>query len=85
MTLNTPQQHILSEGPALNDQYDPGNNMFKVQLPSNINQALNLESWNGNFHTISLHGSLEHFASDIKSIKKSLKRMQKYIFLINPL
>lgn len=79
MTLNTPQQHILSKGPALNDQYDPGNNMFKVQLPSNINQALNLESWNGNFHTISLHSSLEHFASDIKSIKKSLKRMQKYI------
>ena len=53
--------------------------MFEVQLLYDINQALDPKSWNGNFHTISLHSSLKHFISDIKSIKESLKRMQKYI------
>jgi len=53
--------------------------MFEVQLLYDINQALDPESWNGNFHTISLHSSLKHFISDIKSIKESFKRMQKYI------
>ena len=53
--------------------------MFNVQLSYNINQALDPESWNSNFYTILLHDSLEHFVSDIKSIKKSLKRMQRYI------
>jgi len=52
--------------------------MFEVQLPYNINQALDPESWNSNFHTILIHSSLEHFASNIKSIKKSLKMMQIY-------
>jgi len=44
-----------------------------------INQALDPESWDGNFHTVLLHSSLEHFTSNIKSIKEFLKRMQKYI------
>ena len=37
------------------------------------------ESWDGEFRAISLHGSMEHLASDIKNIKESLHRMQKYI------
>ena len=43
------------------------------------NSPLDPESWDGNFHAISLHGSMEHLASDIKHIKESLRRMQKYI------
>jgi len=52
---------------------------INVQLSYNINQALNPKSWDGDFHTISLHGSMEHLMSDIKIIKDSLSRMRKYI------
>ena len=37
------------------------------------------DSWDGNFHPISLHGTLEHLSSDSKSIKESLCQMTKYI------
>ena len=53
--------------------------MFNVQLNYNINQALDLEEWDGDFHVISLHGSMEHLVSDVKNIKNSLHRMGKYI------
>jgi len=53
--------------------------MVNVQLSYNINQALEPESWNSDFHAISLHRSIEHLASDIKNIKNSLSRMCKYI------
>ena len=36
--------------------------MFNVQLPYDINQALDLELWNSNFHTILLHRSMKHLA-----------------------
>lgn len=54
--------------------------MFNIQLPYDIDQALDSESWDSNFHAISLHGSMEHLVSDIKHIKESLRKMQKYIF-----
>jgi len=53
--------------------------VVNVQLSYNINQALDLESWDSDFHTISLHGSMEHLVFDIKIIKDSLSRMYKYI------
>ena len=37
------------------------------------------DSWDRNFQAISLHKSLKYLVSDIKNIKKSLTRMQKYI------
>ena len=43
------------------------------------NQALDPESWDGNFHAVSLHGSIEHLASDTLNIKELLLRMRKYI------
>ena len=55
------------------------NNVFNVQLQYNINQTLDPESWNSNFWAISLYGFMEHLASNIKNIKESLGRMQKYI------
>jgi len=53
--------------------------MVNVQLSYDINQALEPESWNSDFHAISLYRSIEHLASDIKNIKNSLSRMCKYI------
>jgi len=35
--------------------------------------------WDGEFRAISLHGSMEHLGLDIKNIKESLSRMEKYI------
>jgi len=37
------------------------------------------ELWDGSFHPISLHGSMEHLASDTKNINDSLNFMTKYI------
>ena len=53
--------------------------MFNVQLNYNLDQALDSESWDGNFHAVSLHGSMKHIASDVLSIKNSLLRIKKYI------
>ena len=78
-SFNSRQQHVPLNELVLNNQNNPGNNMFEVQLLYDINQALDPKSWDSNFHTVSLHGSLEHFVSDIKLIKEFFKRMQKYI------
>ena len=56
-----------------------GNNVFNVQLNYDIDRALDPESWDGKFRVVSLHGSMEHLASDVKNIKDSLRRMGKYI------
>jgi len=37
------------------------------------------ELWDSNFHPISLHGLLEHLASDANNIQKSLAHVAKYI------
>ena len=73
------QQYVANKDLALNTNSLLGNNMVNVQLNYNINQALDLESWNGNFQAISLHGSIKHLASDIKNVKDSLTRTCKYI------
>jgi len=75
MTCNLRQQCVTSDTLAFNTFVDSNNNVFNMQLQYNINQALNPEFWDGNFHAILLHGSMEHLASDMKNIKKSLRRM----------
>ena len=77
ITNNMLQQHVLSEDPASSST--TSNSMFNIQLNYNINQALDLEEWNGNFHAILLHGTMEHLVLDVKNIKDSLHRMGKYI------
>jgi len=53
--------------------------VFNIQLNYDPNQALDPESWDGNFHAISLHSSMEHLASDALNVKESLIRMKEYI------
>ena len=48
-----------------------------VQIPYNVNQAVDPESWNSNFNSILLHSSMEHLVLDIKNIKKSLYHIKK--------
>jgi len=45
----TGQQHVANEEPVLNINLPLENNVVNVQLNYDINQALDLESWNGNF------------------------------------
>jgi len=78
-TTNTRQQHAGHVDPALNNESTDINNVANIQLSYNINQALDPESWDGNFCAISLHESMEHLASDVKNIKDSLIRMCKFI------
>ena len=47
-------------------------NMINIQLPYDINQAIESNIWNGNFHLVSLHSSIEHLVSDAKNIKELL-------------
>ena len=71
------QQCVPSEDPALNSI--SSNSVFNINLNYNINQALDPEKWDGDFHATSLHRAMEYLASDIKNIKDSLWRMGKYI------
>jgi len=59
--------------------FELSENIFSMHLPYNSNQALDLESWDGNFNLISLHKSIEHLVSGAKNIKEFLYYIQKYI------
>ena len=52
---------------------------INIQLLYNPNTLTELDLWDGNFHPISLHGSIEYLALDSKSIKDSLNFIAKYI------
>ena len=53
--------------------------VINIQLPYDPQAPTEPELWSGSFHPISLHGSIEHFASDAKNIKVSLNFLAKYI------
>ena len=71
------QQCVSNEDTPSNQ--NTGSNMFNVHLNYDPNIALDPDSWDGNFHAVSLHGSIEHLALDALNIKESLSRMHKYI------
>jgi len=76
-TNNTLQQCVSNKVPA--SSTTSSNSMFDIQLSYDVDQALDPEEWDSDFHTTSLHGAMEYLASDIKNIKDSLCRMGKYI------
>ena len=53
--------------------------VINIQLPYDLHASTKPELWSGSFHSISLHGSIEHFASNSKNIKVSLNFLAKYI------
>ena len=55
------------------------NTFFNISLPYDPDVPTDPKIWGGNFHLVSLHGSIEYLASDVKNIKDSLKFMTKYI------
>ena len=50
----------------------PLQEVFNIQLPYNINQVTEHNSYDGNIHFISLYGTLEHLSSNSKNIKELL-------------
>ena len=52
---------------------------INIPLSYNPNAPIDPEIWDGSFHPISFHSSIEHIASNAKNIKNSLKFMVKYI------
>jgi len=75
-----PQPHGKSKGKLIDGPSSSSSkNIVNTQLPYNINQAMESDTWDGNFHSISLHSSIEHLMSDTKNIKESLHHMTKYI------
>ena len=71
------QQYVSNEDTPSNQ--NTGSNVFNVHLNYDPNIALDPDSWDGNFHAVSLHSSMEHLALDVLNIKESLSRMHKYI------
>jgi len=65
--------HSTSDSPYSNDT------AINIQLPYNPNTPTEPDLWDGNFHPISLHSSMEHLALDAKSIKDLLNFIAKYI------
>ena len=67
-----------------NNEATPNNgnhedDIINVQLPYDLQAPTEPELWSGSFHPISLHGSVEHLASDAKNIKVTLNFLAKYI------
>ena len=58
---------------------EPIPDVFNVNLNYNIDQALDPEEWDSEFHVTSLHRAMKHVASDVKNITDFLCRMGKYI------
>ena len=53
--------------------------IINIQILYDLHAPTEPELWSGSFHPISLHGSIEHFASDSKNIKVTLNFLAKYI------
>jgi len=69
-TNNTMHQHVSNMDWA--SEPTPDNNVFNINLNYDIDQALDPEEWDGEFHVTSLHENMKHVVSDVKNIKDSL-------------
>ena len=58
---------------------DNNDNIINIQLLYDTNDPTEPDLWSGNFHPISLHGSIGQIALDTKNIKDSLNFIIKYI------
>jgi len=77
-------QRVSNEAPALNTSIVPHvdnikDDIINIQLLYGPNWPMEPELWDGNFHPISLYGSLEHLSSDSNNIKESSLCLAKYI------
>ena len=74
---NTRATGVINEANPNRDSHE--DDVINVQLPYDPHAPTEPELWSGSFHPISLHGSIEHFASDANNIKVTLNFLAKYI------
>jgi len=79
LAQHVPENNPTSPPPQGSTAQSDENAFINIQLPYDPDAPTDPEIWNSGFHPISLHGSIEHIASDAKNIKDSLKFMAKYI------
>ena len=68
-SISKEQQHVSNEDLAFSKATNSNEHMVNMQIPYDINEAQDPESWDNNFYAISLHRSMEHLALDVKHIK----------------
>ena len=82
---NMRNQHVLINGLALNSSnfssppHIDDDNIINIQLLYDLNRPTEPKLWDGNFHSVLLHRSLEYLASDAKNIKKYIAHIAIYI------
>ena len=82
---NMIQQHVPIDYSALNSTitscppHVDEDSVINIQLSYDFNRLIEPDLWDGNFHSVSLHRSLEHLTSDADSIRKSMVYMATYI------
>ena len=74
--LNQEQQSNPQHGSTM---YNENEDIINIQLSYDSHMPTEPKLWDGGFHAILLHGSIEHLGSDTKNIKNSLNFMAKYI------
>ena len=84
LNVDVPTQYVSNNNstlpPSQGTSANNDENVFiNIQLLYDLNALTDSEIWNGSFHPIFLHSSIEHIVSDVKNIKNSLKFMAKYI------
>ena len=84
LIVNNPPQrdsgnYPTSTPPQGSTIHNDENPFINIQLPYDPNAPTDPEIWNGRFHPIFLHRSIEHIAFNTKNIKDSLKFIAKYI------
>ena len=61
--------HVPSDSTRIQTPCVDDDNIINIQLPYDPNGPTEPDLWSGNFQSISLHGSVEHIALDLKNIK----------------
>ena len=77
--LQDPMRTTKGNNEAFPPHVHHKDSVINIQLPYDPHTPTEPDLWSGLFYPISLHGSIEHFASNLKSIKDSLNFMSKYI------
>ena len=78
-------QHVPIEHPNMTSTHSD-DAIINIQLLYDLNTPIEPDFWDGSFHPISLHGSIEYITLDSKNIKDSLNFMARYIInkQVNP-
>jgi len=71
--------HVSTDNMYVQTPRVDDDNVINIQLPYDPNGPTEPDLWSRNFQSISLHGLVEHIASDLKNIKQLLSFMAKYI------